>query len=211
MSTTNLEGSVRDRLLAAANELFYQEGIHSVGIERVLERAGVAKASLYSTFGSKDELVRAYLQARLERRQARINARIAPLESPREKILAIFDLIAELAAEPNFRGCAFVRACSEGPAGDSKVAHLCADTRGWTRGLYTDLARQAGVSDPDQVGRRLMLLYDGAMVGAAMEGGAGAAKLARAMAEELLDDQTPAERPAKRPAARGPKRTAARG
>ena len=60
MSTTNLEGSVRDRLLAAANELFYQEGIHTVGIERVLERAGVAKASLYSTFGSKDELVRAY-------------------------------------------------------------------------------------------------------------------------------------------------------
>ena len=130
MSTSNLEGSVRDRLLAAANELFYQEGIHTVGIERVLERAGVAKASLYSTFGSKDELVRAYLLARHERRQARINARIARHESPREKILAIFDLVAELAAEPNFRGCAFVRASSEGPAGESKVAQVCADTRG---------------------------------------------------------------------------------
>ncbi len=198
MSTTNLEGSVRDRLLAAANELFYQEGIHTVGIERVLERAGVAKASLYSTFGSKDELVRAYLLARHERRQARVNARIARYESPREKILAIFDLIAELAAEPNFRGCAFMRASAEGPAGESKVTQVCADTRGWTRRLYTDLARQVGVSDPEAVGRRLMLLYDGAMVGAAMEGGAGAAKTARAMAQELLDASGAAGRPAKR-------------
>ena len=211
MSTTNLEGSVRDRLLAAANELFYQEGIHTVGIERVLERAGVAKASLYSTFGSKDELVRAYLLARHERRQARIHARIARHEDPRDKILAIFDLVAELAAEPNFRGCAFVRASSEGPSGETKVTQVCADTRAWTRGLCTDLAREAGVTDPEAVGRRLVLLYDGAMVGAAMEGGVAAAKLARVMAEELLDEHIPAERSAKRPAARGPKRSAARG
>ncbi len=207
MSTTNLEGSVRDRLLAAANELFYQEGIHTVGIERVLERAGVAKASLYSTFGSKDELVRAYLLARHERRQARINARIARHEDPRDKILAIFDLIAELAAEPNFRGCAFMRASAEGPSGETKVTQVAADTRAWTRGLYTDLAREAGVTDPDQVGRRLMMLYDGAMVGAAMDGGAAAPKLARAMAEELLDAHTPA----RRPGARRPKRGSARG
>lgn len=199
MSTTNLEGSVRDRLLAAANELFYQEGIHTVGIERVLERAGVAKASLYSTFGSKDELVRAYLLARHERRQARINARIARHEDPRDKILAIFDLIAELAAEPNFRGCAFVRASSEGPSGETKVSQVSADTRAWTRGLYADLAREAGATDPEEIGRRLMLLYDGAMVGAAMDGGAAAAKLARAMAEELLDEHTPAKRSARRP------------
>ncbi len=206
MSTMNLEGSVRDRLLAAANELFYQEGIHTVGIERVLERAGVAKASLYSTFGSKDELVRAYLLARHERRQARINARIARYEDPREKILAIFDLIAELAAEPNFRGCAFMRARSEGPAGETRVTQVCTDTRGWTRGLYTDLARAAGVTDPEEVGERLMLLYDGAMVGAAMDGGAAAAKVARAMAEELLDTNATSGPKPKRPARGGRKR-----
>src|SRR4051812_17426026 len=58
MPATKPEGSARDRLLAAANELFYEEGVHTVGIDRVIERAGVAKASLYSTFGSKDGLVR---------------------------------------------------------------------------------------------------------------------------------------------------------
>src|SRR5262245_38929851 len=64
--------SARKRILAAANELFYEEGIHSVGIDRVIERAGVAKASLYNTFGSKDELVRAYLEGRQASREDRI-------------------------------------------------------------------------------------------------------------------------------------------
>ena len=57
--------SARDRLLAAADELFYEEGIHTVGIDRIIEKAGVAKATLYSVFGSKEELIRAYLAARL--------------------------------------------------------------------------------------------------------------------------------------------------
>src|SRR3954466_2316212 len=82
---------VRERLLAAADELFYREGINNVGIDRVLEHAAVAKASLYSTFGSKEELVRAYLQGRQQSRRARIEAAIARHRSPREQILAVFD------------------------------------------------------------------------------------------------------------------------
>src|SRR6201986_2042481 len=79
--------SARERRLAAAESLFYEEGVNTVGIDRVIERAGVAKASLYDTFGSKDELVRAYLAARATRRQARVLERIARYEDPREKIL----------------------------------------------------------------------------------------------------------------------------
>jgi len=88
MATPKLEGSARERLLAAANELFYEEGVHTVGIDRVIERAGVAKASLYSTFGSKEELVRAYLQARAEERQRRISAVIAKHDDARARIAA---------------------------------------------------------------------------------------------------------------------------
>ena len=62
--TSAVRRPARERLLAAANELFYNEGVHTVGIDRVIEQAGVAKASLYNTFGSKDELVRAYLESR---------------------------------------------------------------------------------------------------------------------------------------------------
>ena len=98
MSTTKPEGSARERLLAAANELFYEEGVHTVGIDRVIERAGVAKASLYSTFGSKEELVRAYLQARAEERQRRVAAVIAKHAEPRAQILALYDYLGERTA-----------------------------------------------------------------------------------------------------------------
>src|ERR1700674_1791950 len=99
--------SARDRLLAAADELIYENGINLVGIDRVIEHAGVAKASLYDCFGRKEELIRAYLKGRADRRQARISDRIANLGTPREKILGVFDLLAELVTRTDYRGCAF--------------------------------------------------------------------------------------------------------
>ena len=84
--------SARERLLAAANELFYNEGVHTVGIDRIIEQAGVAKASLYNTFGSKDELVRAYLEARRASVTQRIMRAVHRYDTPRERLLAVFEL-----------------------------------------------------------------------------------------------------------------------
>jgi AcrR family transcriptional regulator len=178
--------SARDRLLAAANELFYDEGIHTVGIDRVIERAGVAKASLYSAFGSKDELVRAYLLERRDARQQRILARIARHDAPRAQILAVFELLGELAADPRFRGCAFQRASAEGQPG-KRVQNVCDESRAWTRGLFTDLARAAGVESAEALALKLHILYDGVSVAAQMDGGPDAARAARSAAETLID------------------------
>src|SRR5690349_17893078 len=104
--------SARERLLAAANELFYEGGIHSVGIDRILERAGVAKASLYDTFGSKDALVQAYLQGRQSARRARIEARLTRHAVPRQKLLAIFDAASDTMSDSHYRGCPFARAAA---------------------------------------------------------------------------------------------------
>src|SRR6201990_194804 len=108
--------SARERLLAAANELFYNEGVHTVGIDRVIEQAGVAKASLYNTFGSKDELVGAYLEGRHASMAARIMRSLEKYRTPREKLLGVFEAQGELFTEPGFRGCAFVSASSESPS-----------------------------------------------------------------------------------------------
>src|SRR5438067_13059734 len=102
--------SARERLLAAAVELFYAEGIHTVGIDRIIEQAGVAKASLYNTFGSKDELVRAYLQTRHDSVTRRIMAAVERYGTPRERLLAVFEGQGELYVQPGYRGCAFARA-----------------------------------------------------------------------------------------------------
>src|SRR5580692_6431058 len=135
-ATTARRTSARERLLAAADELFYENGINLVGIDRVIEHAGVAKASLYDCFGSKEELIRCYLQARSERRQARIKERMAQFQTPRDKILSVFDLLGETVAQPNYRGCAFQRAGAEAGAG-SAIKGPCDASRAWIRREFT--------------------------------------------------------------------------
>jgi len=177
--------SARDRLLAAADELFYEEGVHTVGIDRVIERAGVAKATLYSTFGSKDGLVRAYLTVRHADRQVRLMHELEQYDTPREQLLGVFDALGELCAEPGFRGCAFYNASAESRSG-SAAEEVTDEVRAWTRSLFVDLAREAGLAQPERLARQLVLLYDGAGVGARMDRDPGAAAAAREVAAMLV-------------------------
>jgi AcrR family transcriptional regulator len=177
--------SARERLLEAASELFYDEGVHTVGIDRVIERAGVAKASLYNTFGSKDELVRAYLEGRHAVTSARITRYLERYSDPRDRLLGVFEAQGELFAEPGFRGCAFVSASAESPG--EAVSRAAGEYRGWVRGLLTGLAREVGAPDPENLGRQLHMVYDGASLSARMDHDPSAAVAARAAAEVLLD------------------------
>jgi AcrR family transcriptional regulator len=178
-------GSARERLLAAANELFYDEGIHTVGIDRVIDRAGVAKATLYSAFGNKEGLIRAYLDSRHATTRARMEAGLARYDTPRDKLLGVFDIQGERFGQPSFRGCAFVSASAEGPRG-GQVEAASDDYRRWVRDLFLDLARQIGVRDPDQLAHQLVLIYDGASVSARMDRDAATSTHARAAAAALL-------------------------
>jgi AcrR family transcriptional regulator len=177
--------SARERLLDAANELFYAEGVHTVGIDRVIERAGVAKASLYNTYGSKDELVKAYLEGRHASSAARIARHLEHYTDPRDRLLAVFEAQAELFAEPTFRGCAFVRASAESPAAGTSLA--VDNYRDWMRGLLTGLAADAGAPDPATLGRQLQMIYDGSNLSSLLDRDPAAAAAARATAETLLD------------------------
>ncbi|HET7900951.1 MAG TPA: helix-turn-helix domain-containing protein [Candidatus Nanopelagicales bacterium] len=185
-SAAPARASARERLLDAADELFYEDGIHSVGIDRVIERAGVAKATLYSTFGSKDELVRAYLLRRHERWRARMLAGLERYETPRERLLGVFDVLAETAASPTFRGCYVVNANAESPRG-AAVEEVSDLARADRLALFETLAREAGVDDPAQLAAVFMLLYDGAVVGSRLDHDAAVVSTARAVAEEALD------------------------
>jgi AcrR family transcriptional regulator len=177
--------SARDRLLTAANELFYAEGVHTVGIYRVIERAGVAKASLYNTFGSKDELVKAYLEGRHALTSGRITRYLERYTDPRDRLLGVFEAQGALFADPGFRGCAFVSASAESPG--EGVSRAADEYRGWVRGLLTGLAREAGAPDPEALGRQLHMIYDGASLSARMDHDPSAAVAARSAAESLLD------------------------
>jgi AcrR family transcriptional regulator len=179
-------GTARERLLAAADELFYGEGVHSVGIDRVIERAGVAKATLYSTFGSKDGLIRSYLEERHRSIRQRVLAGVERQDDPRERLLAVFDVQAERVAEPGYRGCAFVNASAESPRG-GVVEQASDEMRAWLRALFVRLSRELGAADPEGLSRQLVLLYDGAAIGGRMDHGPSAATVARSAAAAVID------------------------
>ena len=180
----------RERLLAAAEELFYEEGVHTVGINRVLARADVSKDTLYGAFGSKEALIRAYLARRRERTVTRLTGVVAEQDDPREKILAVFDSQATVFREPGFKGCAFVAATSEGPPG-GVIETDATEYRTWRRNLFTDLARQAGAADPDQLGQQLNVLYDGAELTAHMDHNPDIADVTRNVVAVLLEAKIP--------------------
>ena len=185
-ATVEPRRSARERLLEAADELFYYGGVQTVGIDRIIEQAGVAKASLYNTFGSKEELVRAYLDARHERTTARLTAAVERHTDPVARLFAVFDAQAEMLAQPNFRGCAFISASAEAPSG-GLVEHAADSYRTDIRGLLTRLAEEAGAPDPATLGRQLHLIYDGALISARMDRDPSIAVSARAAVAALLD------------------------
>ena len=184
---TEHRASARDRLLQAANELFYAEGVQTVGIDRIIERAGVAKASLYNHFASKEELVAAYLASRHDYTTDRIVKAIEGVEDPREKILAVFDAQAKQYQQRDFHGCAFIAASTEAPSG-GLVEQAADEFRAWMRNMFTDLASQAGARNPVSLGRQLHLIYDGAGLAGRMDHhDPGIRPCARDAVEAVLD------------------------
>jgi AcrR family transcriptional regulator len=196
--TTVERVSARERLLAAASELFYEDGVHTVGVDRIVARAGVAKATLYTVFGSKDGLVRAYLAARHDATRERMDRELTSrFDTPRERLVGIFEIQGLAFTEPGFHGCAFVGANAESSPGCS-VDDVTEDYRNWLHALFADLATEAGATDPERLARQLVLLYDGAGISAWMDHDPSVANTARTVAATLVDAAVPTRQSAVR-------------
>jgi AcrR family transcriptional regulator len=177
----------RERILDAAYELFCRRAIRDVGIDEVIERAGVAKATLYRHFSSKDELVIAFLERREERwTLAWVEAEARRRGStPEEQLLAIFELFDEWFHRDDFEACSFINVLLEmgpaHPAGQASVRHLAS-----IRSVVGRLAEEAALRDPDSFARSMHILMKGSIV-SATEGDAEAAQRARSMAGLLIE------------------------
>ena len=182
------EPIARDRILESAYELFSTKGVRAVGIEEVIERAGVAKATLYRHFPSKDELVLAFLRQRevvwthgwVETEARKRGA------TPEECLLAIFDLFDEWFHRADFQGCSFINilletANREHPVGRASTEHLEN-----IRSVLRALADEAGLRSSDEFARSFHILMKGSIVQAG-EGDVDAAKRAKAMARDLIE------------------------
>lgn len=179
----------RERILAAAAQLFYEDGIRATGIDAVTARAGVARMSLYNNFSSKDELVTTYLTERHEEWLALHAARVTEGAAPRDRVLAVFDAYldhAQAALPHGFRGCGLLNAAAELGDGDPGRAAV----RGHKEQVEAILAAaltQDGFADPTGLAEQLSYLLEGANARAGLEGTPERILRARAMAQALMD------------------------
>jgi AcrR family transcriptional regulator len=180
--------AARERILDTAYELFSHRGVHDVGIDELIERAGVAKATLYRHFPSKDELVLAFLEQREQRwtfgwveGEARRRG-----ETPEEQLLAIFDLFDQWFHRDDFEGCSFINVLLEFGDLDHPVGRASADYLENIRSVVRTLADEAGLRDPEAFALSWHILMKGSIVQAA-EGDRDAAKRAQALGRLLIE------------------------
>jgi AcrR family transcriptional regulator len=191
-AAASLPVTARDRILASAYELFSRKGIRAVGIDEVITRADVAKATLYRHFPSKDDLVLAFLHEREQlwtKDWVEAEARRRG-DTPEEQLLAIFDLFDEWFRRDDFEGCSFINVLLEvndrkTAIGKASAVHL-ANIRAIVRGL----AEEAGLDEPDQFAHSWHILMKGSIV-AAGEGDREAARRAQAMGRLLIGQHRP--------------------
>jgi len=177
--------------LDVADRLFYAEGIRAVGVDRIVEESGTAKATLYAHFPSKDALVASYLRRRCDLWCAYLLAELPNRAGePRGRILAVFDLLGESFESDDYRGCPFINASAEFADQNHPARLATVEYRARIRELFLDLAVEERVEDPEGTAEALAMLYDGAMVSAQLDGNARAAARARATAERLLPGES---------------------
>ena len=178
--------SIRQRLLDAADELFYHEGLHRVHIDRVIEKAGVPVGTLRDAFGSTDELIRTYLRARHTRLQDSVARELPRYNTPRERLVGVFEIQGQSFVEPGFHGCALVTASAEALPGEV-VEEIVTEYRDWLQNLFFDLAFAAEVPHPEELAEQLVVLFDGAGISAWLDRRPSTVNTSRAIAEALID------------------------
>lgn len=160
----------RERLLRTASELFYAEGIHVVGVDRIVAAAGVTRATFYRHFPSKEHLVEAYLGVEDANLRAALDGAQGATDDPVELVGLIIQGIAEDVARHHTRGCPFINAAAEYPDADSGVRRAIDRHRTWFRGVLEDALTAAGADDAVTRAGQLVLLRDAALVGGYLDG-----------------------------------------
>jgi AcrR family transcriptional regulator len=174
-------------VLQTATELFYERGFHAVGVDLIIDRAGVAKTTLYRHFASKDDLIVAYLEHANTRFWAWFEGAIDPDLPAGDQLVAVFDAVAKLATSPNCLGCTFQATAAEFPdAGHPGHAAALAHKQA-VRSRLRDLAHAAGATDPGSLADGLLLVMDGAFAAARMYRRSSPAVHAATAARALID------------------------
>lgn len=181
----------RDRLLAATEKLIYAGGIHATGMDRIVRESGASRKSVYSYFGSKDELVAEALRRRDERWIAWFSGEVWKAATPRKRLLAMFSVLHGWFSDGGFHGCAFINAAGEIGDPDHPIRKVARLHKERLLGFIQQLCADDGAADSAALAQRLLILIDGAIAVALVTGNPGAADDACAVARQILDAPMP--------------------
>ncbi|MGA4846942.1 TetR/AcrR family transcriptional regulator [Streptomyces sp. G5(2025)] len=174
------------RALDAAGRLFYERGIHAVGVDLIAAEAGVTKKTLYDRFGAKEQIVVEYLADRDERWKAFLAGYLEAAPTPRARILAVFDASRDWAADRSAKGCGMVNAHAEISDAAHPAYPVIIGQKAWMLALFTGLAREVSPDGAERLARTLMLLHEGGLVAHGLRVFPDALDQARGDAERLL-------------------------
>jgi AcrR family transcriptional regulator len=183
-----LPPSRKEHLVDIALDLFYREGFHSTGIDKILAESGVAKMTLYKHFRSKNDLILAALQERDRRFREWFFGEVeSRAETPEEKLLAVFDALGVWLQGKDFRGCMFINAAAEFSSKNEAIHGFAGDHKRLVCDYLQELAKAAGVAEPSVLAFQLNLLVEGAIVMAHVGGETGSAEHAKVAAVTLIE------------------------
>ncbi len=177
----------RNELVQKALEAFYQNGFNATGMDTLVRETGISKTSMYKHFRTKEDLILAVLRLRDENFRNWLYRRMEELaESPRDQLIAMFDALEEWFGEPGYKGCMFIKASSEFQDASHPIHKQSADHKRLLERYVTELAAKAGLAEPGELARQLLLLKEGAIVTAHLGHTENAAYDAKTAAIALL-------------------------
>lgn len=179
--------STRERLLETAARLFFPNNYRAIGVDTIVAESGVGKMTLYRHFPTKDDLIVAYLRSANEQFWAWFEASTSGAGDPRGKLLAFFEALEKLAAAPTCHGCPFLNAVVDFPDHDHPGHMIALEHKQAVRNRFSELAHQAGVSQPEALADQLFLLMDGAFMAVRMYGTDSPANRVAEAAQALVD------------------------
>ncbi|MFD9888654.1 TetR/AcrR family transcriptional regulator [Amycolatopsis sp. NPDC058986] len=182
--------ATRERILETAAGLFYEKGVHAVGVNEIAARAAASKLSLYRYFESKERLVEAMLAEHSDRIHAWLIRETAGAPAGPPRVLSVFDLLLDWFAQPGYGGCTVVNTVTDTRAAPA-IAAIARRHLARYRALLEERIRETGVEDPIPLARQLLLLIEGASVVTTIDRDLGAGADARAAAATLLRAQLP--------------------
>jgi AcrR family transcriptional regulator len=184
----------RERILFTALDLFHVHGFHAVGLDRILAEVGVTKTTFYNHFESRDELIVQAIKVRDEWDTLAFGRRVQEVAgyAPRDMLLAMFDVLDEWFTHADFRGCIFLHACAEFPSRNDPIHQAAEDHYAVSRQTIEKMAAGAGVTDPMTFSGQWTVLLQGAITHRMATGDDHAARLAKRIAERVLEAAIPA-------------------